>query len=240
MASSAGWILSCKSAKYSSMGNTEDSGRKPAISPEHMASTAIQRSQLYSFLAEIFRKEPPAELLRKIRSAEIMAVLAENGVHLDTGFLETPLEQLTEDLAVEYTWLFLGPGGHIAPFESVQLKGGSGILQGPETEAVRSYIEAAGFDYSGNFHEMPDHVSVELEFLGHLSHLEAEAWQRDNVAEARNCREFQLDFLKQHAGRWIGDFCSRVKSTANSVFYTEMAELTAAFLESEGTEISAS
>lgn len=221
------------------MGKTEDIGCKPAFSPEDLASTATQRSQLYRFLAEIFRKEPPAELLQKIRSPEITAVLAENGVHLDNSFLETPIEQLTEDLAVEYTWLFLGPGGHIAPFESVQLKGGSGILKGPETEAVRNYIDAAGFEYSGDFHEMPDHVSVELEFLGHLSRLEAEAWQRDDAAEARNCHGFQLDFLKQHAGKWIGDFCSRVKSTANSAFYAEIAELTAAFLESERTEISA-
>lgn len=221
------------------MGKTEDSGRKPAVPPENPASTAIQRSQLYSFLAEIFLKEPPAELLQKIRSPEITAILAENGVHLDSSFLETPIEQLTEDLAVEYTWLFLGPGGHIAPFESIQLKGGSGKLKGPETDVVERYIEAAGFDYSGDFHEMPDHVSVELEFLGHLTRLEAEAWQRDDAAEAKNCREFQLDFLKNHAGRWIGDFCSRVKSTANSAFYAEIAELTAAFLESERIEISA-
>jgi len=38
-------------------------------------------------------------------------------------------------------------------------------------------IEAVGFDYSGEFNEMPDYASVELEFLGHLSRLEAEAWQ---------------------------------------------------------------
>lgn len=221
------------------MGKTEDCGRKPAISSEDLAGTAIQRSQLYSFLAEIFRKEPPAELLEKIRSEEMMTVLAENGVHLDASFLETPIEQLTEDLAVEYTWLFLGPGGHIAPFESIQLKDGSGKLQGPETDAVRSYIEAAGFDYSGDFHEMPDHVSMELEFLGHLTRLEAEAWERDDAAKAKNCREFQLDFLKKHAGRWIGDFCSRVKKTANSAFYAEIAELTAAFLQLERTEVSA-
>ena len=204
---------------------------------ENSAGTAMERSNLHGFLAAIFRQEVTKELLQQLKSPQFQDALSVAGVNLDADFLQGPEERLLEDLAVEYTALFLGPGGHISPHESVQIEPGSGLLWGPSTAEVRNFIEAAGFRYDPDFHGIPDHVSVELEFMKELTRLESVAWEKGNPDEARNCLEFQQEFLSTHLCRWIYTFCRKVEATAELPFYVEMARLTAAFIEAEEAEV---
>jgi len=93
--------------------------------PEHdnngMAGTAVERSNLYGFLATVFRKEPSLEFLHNIRQVALLEALEDVGVDLRGDFLDRDDEDLAEELAIEYTRL--GPGKHIPPYEAAQREG---------------------------------------------------------------------------------------------------------------------
>ena len=204
---------------------------------ETLAKTAVESSNLYGFLALVFRDELSAPILRQIRSPAFREALSEAGVALDAGFLHSPEETTLAELAVEYTALFLGPGGHVSPYESVQTEGGSGRLWGPETAEVKRFIEAVGFDYKPEFHGLPDHVSVELDFISALVGREAAAWRSGDLLEVMTCLDTAQNFLAAHLGNWAPIFCAKVADRAQHQFYRDIARLTANFLEFESDEL---
>ena len=205
-------------------------------SPGDLARTATERSELYGFLATIFREELSAENLRRIGSADFMQTLGEAGVDLDGDLAQRPEAELLEEMAVEYTALFLGPGGHISPHESVHAET-SGVLWGRSTGEVKRYIESAGFAYDPAFHGLPDHISVELEFMAVLAGKEAQAFRDADFSAASNCLKYQKEFLADHLGEWAPAFCRQVTERAEHPFYRGIAGLTAEFLKAERHEI---
>ncbi len=205
-------------------------------SPGDLARTATERSELYGFLATIFRKELSAENLRRISSADFMRTLGEAGVDLDSDIAQRPEAELLEEMAVEYTALFLGPGGHISPHESVHAET-SGVLWGQSTGEVKRYIESAGFAYDPECHGLPDHISVELEFMAALAGEEAQAFRDADYSAASNCLKYQKEFLADHLGKWAPAFCRQVTERAEHPFYRGIARLTAEFLKAERHEI---
>jgi TorA maturation chaperone TorD len=205
--------------------------------PDELARTAMERAKLYGLLANLFRREPGADLLTQLRSPGLHDLLSENGIDLGDDFFNDPLDDVRDRLMVEYTFLFLGPGKHISPHESVQLKRGSGILWGEETSIVRQFMAAAGFDLDESANDIPDHISVELEFLSHLSAKEAEAWQADDRAAAAAALGWQHRFVSNNIGKWVARFCRAVETAAQTPFYAEFAKLLRRFIAGEKSEI---
>jgi TorA maturation chaperone TorD len=214
-----------------------DSGGTLELHPEDLARTATQVSHLHGFLAAVFRNELSAELLRQLRSDELRTTLAAAGAELADSLSGGSEAELLEGLAVEYAALFLGPGGHISPHESVYAEGGTGNLWGAETVAVRRFIERLGFQYDKSYSGVPDHVSVELELMSELARRESVAWKNGDKDQAANCLEYQQEFMRDHLCTWIYTFCDRVVTTAQLPFYREMARLLADFLRGEEEDI---
>jgi TorA maturation chaperone TorD len=130
--------------------------------PETARSAAIaeERSDLYRFLSIVLRAPLSAPMLRKIRSKAFMAALSAAGVTLDSEFAGAAEASLLDALAVDFTFLFHGPGGHIAPYESVQTGRDGGELNGRAATAVRHAIETSGFYVDPEARQLPDHISV--------------------------------------------------------------------------------
>jgi len=171
------------------------------------------------------------------RFREILSTL---GMELNNGFFKKPEKELLENLAVEYAYLFLGPGKHISPHESVHHKkegGQSGQLWGELTAEVKRIIESSGLEYKSEFTGMPDHISVELEFMQHVVQRETQAWEADDDKTALLCLKNEKIFVDEHLFRWIPEFCEKVIKTAESPFYREMARLTRSFIEFEKKEL---
>ena len=194
---------------------------------------AKERSNLYGFLAAVFRCEPTAGLLRQIKAPDFAGALSAAGVSWDEGFLDRPEAELVEALAVEYTGLFIGPGKHVPPYASVYLPGEHGELWGPSTARVKRFIEAAGFEYHDQYRDLPDHLSAELEFMKHLAAREAQALEEADGEVAARCRKVGTEFLTAHLAVWIPEFCRRIARDATLPFYREMAGLLADFIQSE-------
>ncbi|NOX72415.1 MAG: molecular chaperone TorD family protein [Alphaproteobacteria bacterium] len=205
----------------------------------HLARTATQRSGLYRLLAAIFRQEPGSELIEWLRSERFENLLSQAGFELGDEFSAKATEIVKEELAVEFTRLFLGPGKHISPHESVQLPDGSGTLWGKESVLVKRFIEAAGFDYERDFNGIPDHISVELDFLALLTEAEAGNWKAGDTGSGVNVLDWQGDFVARHAGKWMPGFCAKVEKAARLPFYRVFSELLKTFLAGEKEEISA-
>lgn len=201
-----------------------------------LARTAIEVSNLYGFLAAVFREEVSEHFLAQLRSSELRDTLTEAGITLDDHLLRGPDQEVLQDLAVEFAALFLGPGEHISPHESVHLPQG-GSLWGPETVTVRKFVNALGFKYADEFSGMPDHISVELELMAELTRRESVAWEQGDTDEAANSLAYQCQFMADHLAKWVPKFCDEVMKIAGLSFYRDMARLTVDFLESEQTDI---
>jgi TorA maturation chaperone TorD len=202
-----------------------------------MAEMARERAALFGLLASLFRNRPSRQTLLSLRSAQMREALNVAGMALPESFFSMDVDELTESLAVAFSDLFLLPGRLISPHESVQRKGGSGLLRGPETAQVRDYYAAAGFEVDPASPMEADHISIELEFMGHLCSEEAKAWEADESGKAGDALRYQEDFLNRHPGQWIFEFLIRVEESDQSEFYGELARLTRAVCQEQQTSL---
>lgn len=195
------------------------------------AATARERSSLYGFLAAVYRTEPTPALLNEIETPAFKEALKAAGT--DGGLGKTD----PEALAVEFTRLFLGPGKHIAPYAGIHLGGEGESLWGPETAWVKRFIENAGFDYRADFHDLPDHVAVELEFMQEITANEAAALENEDRERAGKLQRIEQEFMTTHMARWVPGFCRQVQDQAEFPFYRVMARLTEDFILSEAATL---
>jgi TorA maturation chaperone TorD len=207
---------------------------------ENIKELAGHRSNIYGFLAAVYRQELTSELYQQMKDNEFQEVLSSLGVKLNNGFFQNSEQELLENLAVEYTRLFVGPGKHISPHESVQHKKEgvqSGQLWGELTAEVKKIIESSGLEYTSEYTGMPDHISVELEFMQQVVRREDQAWGADDDETARLCLKNEKKFIDEHLSGWIPEFCEKVIEAAEMPFYREMARLTRNFIEFEAQEL---
>ncbi|MFQ5755099.1 MAG: molecular chaperone [Acidiferrobacterales bacterium] len=215
----------------------EDTG---AGTTQRSARTAEERGNLYGFLAAVYRAEPTVELLRQLKETVFLDALSSAGVSLDGDILGSPETQLAEDLAIEYTRLFLGPGKHVSPHGSAHMPGEDGLLWRDSTVAAKTFMESLGVDLDSEYSGLPDHISVELEFMQKLAQAEARAWHTGDRARAMSYRSIEKEFLDNHLSRWVPVFCDKVGEQAAYSFYREMAKLLDGFIATDKEELARS
>lgn len=201
--------------------------------PAGPGEEARQRSGVYGILSQVFLKEMSPTLLATLRTPKFASALADLDLDPATALGRAPDERIVEALAVQYTGLFLGPGPHVPPYESVyagpDTGNGRGSLCGEPAVQMRRLAEEEGLKITPPLASIPDHLAVELEYMQRLASLEADRWlagDRNGVAAAR---DKQRAFLDEHLGRWLPAFVLRVVEAAGSSFYGKMAILTAKF-----------
>lgn len=206
---------------------------------KEQAESAKSRSEIYGLLATVFREEPTGALIRELRGPHLSGVFSDMGVNLGDAFYNDPESKVEEDLALEFTRLFIGPGPHVSAHESIfaEVHDGAGGLWGAKTVEVKKFIETTGLDYSDGFTGMPDHISVELEFMCELVAWEADKWAQQDRKSAEYCRSVQRMFLEQHLLVWIEPFCDAVTNQAEMPFYRAMADLVRTYMEFERQSI---
>ena len=205
------------------------------------AEQAQQRSSIYGFLARVYRKELTSEMLAQIKAPSFKEVLSDLEVKLGDEFFSVSDKELIENLAVEYTRLFLGPGRHISPHESIHYErddGDWGNLWGASTVEVKKFVESLGLKYKESDTSIPDHISVELELMQKIIEKEKQAWSMKNVKDALHYLKIEKMFMEDHLSKWIPQFTDKIINEAEMSFYREMAGITAKFVDIEAEEIS--
>jgi len=144
----------------------------------------------------------------------------------------TDWDGFIEDINLEYTRLFEGPGEIPAPpYASFYLNGRQ--LMGPETITVRRKYVTWGVAPIDMGKAPDDHIALELAFMGYLSDEASQALdKRDDVRYAA-LMEAQIDFLEKHLLSWAPDFFSGTLSAKPSEFFTRLSRFTLAYLEEE-------
>lgn len=145
---------------------------------------------------------------------------------LSPDVLNKPDHILLNELAEEYAALFLVSGG-LPPYESVRLKG---LLSQEPTIEVEEFYKICGLVLKDEWRKIfPDHLGLELEFMGYLCDREAEARGSDD----NTWQDYQREFFEKHLGLWVFDYLDDLYKCVFHPFYKEVVDLTREFLQSE-------
>ncbi len=196
------------------------------------AITAAARGELNELLATVFRRPLDARRLERLRAPEMLAAMSAAAIDPGEDFISGDGEVLLDRLAIDYTQLFHGPMEHIAPYESIQLGDGDELM-GAAAGEVRRFMAEVGFAVPPESGELPDHISVELTFMGELARREAEALEADDRKAAEFAASLECRFLVEHLGRWAERFARKVWDRATTPFYAAMAELLSGYIAAE-------
>ena len=201
-----------------------------------MQVVAAGRARTYGALSALYIAAPSKDLAEMIRAGGLAAQdssspLGAAASDLTAFFREAAVPGLENELAAEYTRLFVLPSG-VLPHEAIYLDENK-RLGGRVTAGVRRYYEDAAAKLTNACLELPDHIGVELEFMGFLCGIEAQLREQADAAGLQKCLEIQHGFLTEHLLRWHQPFCAKVLASSNSGAYRALANLTIAFLEAE-------
>lgn len=206
-------------------------GGTPPLVPTELAIDDLRaRADVYRLLSGAFVEEPSAAFLDALRQPESLRQLAEAGLAFDADFTDTPMADLVEQLAIEYTTLFANSGG-FPPVESVRLFGR--FKQEPNFETMQTYRRLGFMLTPGRFEVFADQLGVELMFVAELLERSADALEVGDAAEAKRLEKEIKRFWVQHLGRWVRGYAQLIERSAEHSFYREMARFLRGFAVEE-------
>lgn len=126
-------------------------------------------------------------------------------------------------LAEEHTSLFARQVT-VRPYESAYTVG-PGADRGPTLAEVGGFYAAFGFQTSAERPELPDHVSVECEFVAALLAKEVYAETQGWAEQAELTRAARRKFVAEHPGQWLPAFAERLTQHGRLGFYPAVARL---------------
>ena len=204
---------------------------------------SLARAVIYRLLSRCF-SYPDRELLDLFDSARVGEYLdswrclgfnASEGIAEVTGWLkEFPTHQaVLDELEKEYTRLFVNafPRVPAPPYSSVYLDKYGRVWGQSTAQAARLY-EAAGLSIARDFHDIPDHIAAEMEFVSYLI-MEQQKGKQDAFIPFQELASIERRFLTDHLLRWTPAFFSRVVECSRLTFYHVTASLSRQFVEEE-------
>ncbi len=142
-----------------------------------------------------------------------------------------------EPLAVEHARLFIGPFQLVAPpYGSIYLDETKTVM-GDSTAKVAAFYHNCGLHLAEDFHELPDHFAVELEFMSFLAFKQREAEVSGDSNEVARITSLQQEFLGRFLMPWLEPFTSAIITDAEAPFYQAIARCTAAFINADYTAL---
>ncbi len=201
------------------------------------------REGFYGFLAQSYLTEPNLEFLSEL-SSQIDIIrkndLFHKGADLLNDFFEGTGTQFSEkqgDLAKEFVYLFVAPGGHrVHPCESVHRSKKRLLKQEPFDQVV-SALRETGLGKREECKELEDHISLEFEYMEILCGDTMRAFRENEKEKVYELLERQRLFLVRHILRWVPEFCRTVYRESKTQFYQGIALITEAFISSEKAQI---
>jgi TorA maturation chaperone TorD len=135
-----------------------------------------------------------------------------------------------ESLAVEHARLFIGPFHLVAPpYGSMYLDDAKTVM-GESTGKVSAFYGSCGLHLADDFHELPDHIAVELEFISFLAHKERESVAAGDRGEASRFAGLQMSFLDRFLLPWLSPFTRSILEGTESPLYRAIARCTATYV----------
>ena len=138
---------------------------------------------------------------------------------------------LARETVNEYNRLFL-IRPKAPPYETFYADA-EGQMRGLLTAQLEENYLNAGLAISPELNELPDHISVQLEFLAYLCMKESEAHTANEELQAAQFRDLQTSFMGQHLARWFPSFAKRIKEADPGSIYQYLLPAVYEFLRNE-------
>jgi TorA maturation chaperone TorD len=133
------------------------------------------------------------------------------------------------DLQVEYSRLFLGPFKPVLYLaESIFLSRNHEAAA--DVQRADHIFRREGLALSPQFKDLPDHISVDFEFMSYLCSKEIEADESKDATAFSAYRLRQQSFLENHIINWVPALAERLERVAQIEFYRELANFTRRFV----------
>jgi len=196
---------------------------------------AATREDIYRLLAACFYP-PSKELIEESCCATLVALLntvesnsAQHAVDATVVLANCTLDALS----VEHARLFIGPFQLVAPpYGSIYLDDTKTVM-GDSTARVAAFYHNCGLQLAEDFHEMPDHFAVELEFMSFLAFKQRESEVSDDSNEVARITSLQQEFLDRFLIPWLEPFTMSIITDAEAPFYQAIARCTATFINAD-------
>jgi len=201
----------------------------------NIQSVTATRENAYRLLAACYY--PPSPELVEESCCETLASLLEPVVpdaaqYAGAAAVAVGSSSL-EYLAVEHARLFIGPFQLVAPpYGSIYLDDAKTVM-GDSTARVAAFYHSCGLHLADDFHELPDHFVVELEFMSYLVFKQREAEISGDKSEAARVMSLQREFLGRFLMPWLEPFTLAVITDGEAPFYQAIARCTAAFMNAD-------
>ena len=165
----------------------------------------------------------------------------ENGLTFIRDYLSkrglAPEESLI-DLQKDWTYLFRGvkQKGPLPPYESLYR---IGRLQGKPAQEMNRLFSKMGINVPEEWHQPPDYIGVELDFMRLLCEKEREAREKTEREALREALENEKSFLQEHLALWVPVFCEKMMEQAREGFYRGIALITKGLVHSDRIYVTA-
>jgi DMSO reductase family type II enzyme chaperone len=194
---------------------------------------AAQRSRLYALLGIGFGF-PDEELYEAVRDGTFATAIGGTcrALPYDLTAATTPglgaVEGPYGEFESEYIRLFdVGAAGPPCPLYG-------GVYVGDRMKVMEDATRFYNFfelRLSPEMHELPDHITTELEFLHYLTFREAEA--RESGLDPAPLLRAERDFLARHLCRWMPQLRARLAKQTTVPFFPALVEFAATFFEAD-------
>ncbi|ELY66031.1 TorD/DmsD family molecular chaperone [Natronococcus jeotgali] len=191
------------------------------------------RLDLVEFLVAATHDAPGEAFVADVLEGEVTAPADSVNDELDRGFAlleefvdenrERPIEDVVDDLEVEYTRLLVGPRPPVTPHETYVREDMEYLGEG--LPKVKASYAAAGWKPPENYPEEADHVAVELAFLRYLIRS-----QHQGREEALG---YQRVFHEEHLTHWLEGCALEIAEKTHETFYEAVGHLLAGYDEFE-------
>lgn len=210
-----------------------------------MAGITGGRVELYRLLVDVFGNLPDRDFVGRIKNGDFEHLLKGFGkiedarlvfgVHLLKSYeghskgRSDP--EILEELSVDRTRIMrsTGIGSLRPPYEGLYSrtapKGGT-VLK------LKSFYREAGLSIDDAVHESPDYLCVELAFMRTLCEREQNLWSSEGSVAQTVILEEQ--FLREHLGTWVGEFCGEAGSHSATEFYRGYLVILDSLISMEG------
>lgn len=136
-------------------------------------------------------------------------------------------------LVVEYTRLFIGPFSLPAPpYGSVYIEKERKVMGDSTMDALKRY-QQFDLDLASGLKEVPDHITIELEFMYFLISKEIESILSSDPELSQVYLTAQTSFLTDHLNGWIPDFTKNMITHSGIEFYRSLAKMTKIFVSED-------
>ncbi len=127
------------------------------------------------------------------------------------AFEAESVKEKERELETEYVSLFISEvgGALVPPYGSVYI---DDTIMGPSTDRVVENYQEAGFSKLEEYNGLPDHISVELEYLFKLTQMETPEKYR-----------YHIQFYDDLLAPWLGEFTDSIVEAMDSRFYSTLA-----------------